>query len=90
MPMYHFATIDGGRDEDPEGSECASDAAARIEAIRYAGAVMNHEPDVLWDGRQFRVEVTDDDGLLLFTILMLAVDGAGRRPPPRGSSRSES
>ena len=74
MPRYFFNTADGHRDVDTEGLELPDHAAARIAAIRHAGAIMEHEPDVLWDGRDFRVEVTDERRLLLFTIITLAVN----------------
>lgn len=74
MPHYYFHTADGGRDIDRDGLELADDPAARSEAIRYAGAVMRDDPDLLWDGGDFRVEVTNEDKRLLFTIIMLAVD----------------
>ncbi|CCW19756.1 hypothetical protein EBBID32_41260 [Sphingobium indicum BiD32] len=35
---------------------------------------MHDEPDVLWDGRDYRVEVTNETGALLFTIVMLSID----------------
>ena len=74
MPHFYFHTADGGRDLDRQGMDLADQGAARKEAIRFAGAVINHEPDVLWDGRDFRVEVTDEAGNLLFTVITLAVD----------------
>ncbi len=80
MPRFFFHTANGSRARDTEGIELPHPGAARKEAIRYAGAVLSNDPDVLWDGRDFRVEVTDDANLLLFTIIMLAVDApaAGR------------
>ena len=74
MPSYFFHTADGTRDLDREGVELADDAAARKEAIRFAGAVMHDQPEVLWDGRDYRVEVTNTSGDLLFTIVMLSID----------------
>ena len=74
MARYFFHTADGTRDWDAEGMELPDGGAARKAAIRYAGAVMNDEPDVLWDGRDFRVEVTDAERHLLFTVITLAVD----------------
>jgi hypothetical protein len=74
MPRYFFSTADGERDKDDEGSELPDLSAARVAAIKYAGAIMEHEPAVLWDGRDFRVEVTDEHDMLLFTIITLAVN----------------
>ncbi|WP_374942335.1 hypothetical protein [Sphingomonas sp.] len=74
MPHYFFHTANGERHRDRSGVDLPDDAAARVEAIRFTGAVMTDEPDVLWDGRDFRVEVTDAEQRPLFTIITLAVD----------------
>lgn len=74
MPRYFFNTADGHRDCDEEGVELPNGNAARAEAIRYAGAVMNNHPDVLWDGRDFRVEVVNEDKQLVCTVITVAVD----------------
>ena len=74
MPRYFFHTADGSRVRDTEGSELKDHGAARIEAIAYLGSCMRESPNVLSDGRDFRVEVTDDTEMLLFTIIALAID----------------
>ncbi len=74
MPRFFFHTADGRRDHDDEGVELAGRAAARAEAIRYGGALLQDEADDLWDGKELRVSVTDEDGRLLVTVVMLAVD----------------
>jgi hypothetical protein len=74
MPRYYFHTVDGGRDRDHEGTELKDLASARVQAIKFTGDIMSDQPEVLWDGRDFRVEVTDDDDTLLFTIITLAVN----------------
>lgn len=74
MPRFFFNTADGGRDEDKNGVELPSLAAARNEATRYAGSVLGDQPDILSNGR-FCVEVTDADGELLFEIVTSMVDG---------------
>ncbi|MDB5738511.1 MAG: hypothetical protein JWO65_2179 [Sphingomonas bacterium] len=71
MPRYFFSTGGGEREVDEEGLDLRDHAAARVAAIKHAGTIMENEPDV---GRDFRVEVTDDRGLLLFTIIALAVN----------------
>jgi hypothetical protein len=74
MPHYFFNTANGSFEPDPDGIDLSDDAAARVHAIKFAGDVMHHEPDVLWDGSEFRVQVTDDEQQLLFTIEMKAID----------------
>jgi hypothetical protein len=74
MPHYFFNTANGARERDDQGIDLPNDATARVEAIRFAGSVLSDEPDLLWDGQEFRVEVADAEGTLLFTIKMAAVD----------------
>lgn len=69
MPRYFFKTEDGQVHRDQDGTELSGLSAARVHAIRYAGDVMSNEPDVLWDGNEFHVEVSDEKGALLFTII---------------------
>ena len=74
MPRYFFNTADGQADTDTEGTELPDTAVARTEAIRYAGALLRDSPDMLWDGRDFRVQVLGEDRRLVCTVVALAVD----------------
>ena len=74
VPRYFFNTADGTRDCDELGIELPNNAAARVEAIRYAGALLADQPEVLWDGRDFRVEVVTEDEQLVCTVITLAVN----------------
>ena len=85
MPRFYFDTADGSRDRDTVGTILKDQAEARVEAIKFAGEVMTSQPDVLWDGHDFRVEVSSEDQKLLFTIIALAVDA----PPPRTEAASK-
>ncbi len=74
MPRYFFHTADGSRNRDTEGTELLNHDVARVQAIKYAGALLTDEPDVLRGSRDFRIEVTDNTDILLFTVIMLAFD----------------
>lgn len=74
MPLYHFSSVDGRREPDPDGAELDNDEAAQAYAITYAGEVLKSDPAILWAHGQWRVEVTDDAGQLLFTVITLAID----------------
>lgn len=78
MPIFHFHSADGERVPDIEGIELADEEQARAEAIRLAGQVLAHSPAELWKSGHWRVEVTDEDDALLFTIITLAVDATPR------------
>jgi hypothetical protein len=66
MARYFFNTADNRHEPDSEGTELADHAAARKHAIIYAGQIMHGEPNALWDGRDFVVDVTNDQALMLF------------------------
>lgn len=78
MPIYHFHSADGERDVDSEGLELPGLAEARDQAIRFSGSVLKDNPAHLWESGHWRVEVTDDNNALLFTVITLAIDA----PPP--------
>ena len=84
MARYFFSTANGARHADDEGLELPSIAAARVAAIQHAGAIMADEPDVLWDGQDFRVEVTDHEGMMLFTVIAITVDAPVVSAPQDG------
>jgi hypothetical protein len=74
MPRFFFNQIDGEYKPDDEGLEFPSIDDARTEAVRYAGEVLCHQPGIIWQGDDFRIEVTDGDKLLLFTLIVVGVD----------------
>ncbi|HMI19768.1 MAG TPA: hypothetical protein VK533_09505 [Sphingomonas sp.] len=67
--QYFFHTKDGSTHRDSVGVELPDKAAARVEAIRHAGVLMADEPEVLWDGQELHVEVSDEHGLQLFDVV---------------------
>ena len=76
MPRYFFNTADSERDLDDEGTELPDHHVARAYAIKFAGLALSQDPGLLWDCQDFRVEVTDEKGLLLFSIVTHSVDAA--------------
>ncbi|MES3097632.1 MULTISPECIES: DUF6894 family protein [Sphingomonas] len=68
MARYFFNAADNRHGPDSEGTELADHAAARKHAIIFAGQIMHGEPAVLWDGRDFVVDVTNERGLMLFRL----------------------
>lgn len=80
MARYYFNQINGVFKPDDEGLEFATLHDARVEAVRYAGEELRDNPNLVWDGQDFRVEVTDKDKLVLFTVIVTGVDApAGGR-----------
>ena len=71
---YFFNQLNGQVKVDDQGLEFASIRDARIEAVRYAGEVIKDHPTLVWTGGDFRIEVTDENALLLFTVVVVGVD----------------
>lgn len=78
---YFFNVAGALSDPDAEGVEIASLSEARIRSVRFANEYLNDRPELVWMGEEFRVEVTDEEGSLLFTFIAVGVDapaGEGR------------
>ena len=78
MPKYFFNLADGHVSLDQEGSEVVSLEQARIEAVIYAASILRDRPDEVWAGGNWRVEVADEQGILLFTVVVMALDAIHR------------
>ena len=72
--LYFFNKAGVIQDPDDEGCELASIADARLMAVRFAAETIRDEPHLVWKGKEFRVEVTDESQDLLFKILVTGVD----------------
>lgn len=77
MPRYHFNVYDGRNITDDVGTELPDATFARREAIRYSGALLEDDADSLPVGEDWRMEVTDDAGLILFSLTFTVVASTG-------------
>ena len=73
VARYFFHTADGSRERDVVGVELADLPDARRQAVAFLGECMRDNPNILED-HDFRVEVTDIRGLLLFTVITIAIN----------------
>ena len=89
MPRYHFHSVDGHRVNDDSGVMLPDDRAAQYEGVRFAGEVLKGEPGLIWEKGQWRVEVTDDDNVLLFTVITLAIDAPRPASHPAEDRRAK-
>jgi len=83
MARFFFNQYDGEFKPDDKGLEFPTLDQARVEAVRYAGEVLRDHPTLVWKGEDFRIEVTDSKQLVLFTVLVVAIDA-----PAGGHSRN--
>jgi phage terminase large subunit-like protein len=73
--MRFFFNLAGAvHDPDDEGIELPTISDARIEAARFAGELLRDRPEVVWKGDELRVEITDENQLLLCTFVVVGVD----------------
>lgn len=72
--MRYFFNLAGAiYDPDNDGIECATASDARIQAVLSAAELLRDRPELVWAGDEIRVEVTNEDQLLLFTVIALGI-----------------
>ena len=80
VQRYFFHTQDGRPFHDEEGTPLPNDEAARIEAARVLGQLLNEHPSGVWHDEEFRLTVTDEQGVTLYVL-----DIAALRSPAAGA-----
>lgn len=79
MPRYIFHVRDGTMAPDWNGLELASVADARKMAMRFAGDLLK-ELKRFPDSGDWSLDVTDGQGLILFTLRVALVDAPAAGP----------
>jgi hypothetical protein len=77
MPRYFFHTNNPDAEKDDEGREFADIATAKREAVRHAGQLLWDVAEHFWDDADVGMTVTDDKGLILFTMQIVGRDSPG-------------
>ena len=68
MPRYFFQTGNGAVEHDVEGTELPDDDAARIEATRTLGQLIDLSPAEFWITGSLSMTVSDEAGMTLFVL----------------------
>ena len=89
MPHFYFHTETDVRTTDTEGVEFSSYEAAKHEAIRTAGQMMQDTPHVFWGSRPWNVSVTNADCLILWEIYLDGQTSAAGRALERNRKAEE-
>jgi hypothetical protein len=76
VPRYFFNVRDGRDIPDTEGTELAGVAEARNQAIVAAGEMIKQDGNTVWNGKGWRMHVTDEAGAPVFTLHFAADDHA--------------
>lgn len=81
MPRYFFHVIDGYSACDDEGTELPDIYAAQHLAIRTSGELLRDMGGEFWNGTEWKLEVTDEQGQTLFTLRFSAEEHLASTDP---------
>lgn len=82
--MRYFFNLAGAiHDPDDHGAELADAKAARIFAVVHASEIIRDRPELVWLGDEVRVEVTDEQKAMLFTVIVLGVEPSAETASPK-------
>jgi hypothetical protein len=76
MSRYFFHLTSSYDTPDDTGAELDSLDAARCHAVKLIADVLCGSPGEYWKAEIYRVTVTDESRLILFTVEMVSVDAA--------------
>ena len=65
--------------QDDEGFDFPSIHEAKCQAVVYAGEMLRDVAEHFWDTADFELTVTDDKGLILFTMRVLGTEAPAVR-----------
>jgi hypothetical protein len=82
MSLFFFNVHDGVALIDEEGTELPDITAAKLMAVKLAGAMLQDDAEEFWNGEQWQLDVTDATGLTLFSLTFIGTDA-----PSIGSER---
>jgi hypothetical protein len=78
VPRYFFH-VDGDLRDD-EGCSVEDLAKAKCEAVSMAGKLICEDSSAFWEKKDWGMTVTDEAGLILFTLTFFATESAAAVP----------
>ena len=81
MPRFYFHTNHPAEltMQDDEGLDFASIHDAKCAAVKYAGQVLADAAEHFWDTADFDLTVTDESGLILFSMRVVGIEAPAIR-----------
>ena len=73
MPRFHFQVRTDSHVLLTEAADCAGTTEARVEASRRVGELLREHAAAIWADEEWRMDVTDEVGLILFVIQVSAM-----------------
>jgi len=79
MPLYHFNVVDGISAPSVKILNLPNSEAAKDQAVTFTGEMLKVIDGSFWDESHWRLDVTDERGLILNTIMVQGVESAASR-----------
>ena len=76
MSRYFFSVCKDSHPPDTSGADLEDAKSARREATLRMAEEMKANPDVIWNDEEWRIDVTDETGLILFSVYSSAIKSA--------------
>lgn len=86
MPQFHIALRSESTVSQTLQIESENLTDLRIELAKFVGELLKDHAQQIWVDEDWRVDVTDRDGLILYVMQISAFDTAASRPPKPESS----
>lgn len=80
MGRYHIELRTSGQVWETLDVDMADIRDLRIELARFVGELLRDHADKIWVDEDWRVDVTDDAGLILYVMHLSATDSAATLP----------
>jgi tRNA threonylcarbamoyladenosine modification (KEOPS) complex Pcc1 subunit len=83
MPSYNIELRNAERIWETLAVEADDVDALRVEVATFVGELMRDHARTIWQDQEWRVDVTDERGLIMFILHIFATDSAALNAPRR-------
>lgn len=80
MPRYHIELRTAGQVWETVPLETSGTADLRIELAQFVGELLKDHAGKIWADEDWRIDVTDETGLILYIMHIAATDSAATIP----------
>jgi hypothetical protein len=82
MSIYHIALRTGSHVRETVEIEKESYLAVRVEVAAFVGELLRDHANQVWADEDWRVDVTDEQGLILFVMHIAAIETSAAMSSP--------
>jgi hypothetical protein len=83
MPQYHIELRTESRVWETLDVESVNLSDLRIEVAKFVGELLRDHASRIWEDQDWQVDVTDQTGLILFVLQVVATESAATMPQKR-------